>query len=226
MLISFKKQFIYTKTIKTAGTSVESYFEKYCMPDGTWEFSHAREQHVSEYGIVGYRGKHSEGKDWYNHMSAEAIRTRIGNTTWDNYYKFCVVRNPFDKVISAFHFLELSDCDTNPKTHHLEYSSLIEKFRKWVTSGGAASIIDRGTYLIDGKVCVDFFVRYEELESGLNHICQRLDIPYEINKLPRLKISARDRNFDIASYYDQSSIDVVTKLFEFELDYFGYLAPK
>ena len=40
MLISHRKQFIYTKTAKTAGTSVESYFEKYCMPEGKWQFSH------------------------------------------------------------------------------------------------------------------------------------------------------------------------------------------
>lgn len=226
MLISFKKQFIYTKTFKTAGTSVESYFEKYCMPDGEWEFSHMREQHVSESGIVGYRGINSEGKAWFNHMSAEAIRASIGNSIWENYFKFCVIRNPFDKVISGFHFLELSDSDTNQKSSRLENHSLIERFRKWVVSGGAERVVDREKYIIDSKICIDFFVRYEELESGLNHICQRLDIPYELNQLPRLKISARDRDLNINSYYDQSSVDVVKKLFEFELDYFGYLPPK
>lgn len=34
MLISHRKRFIFTKTAKTAGTSVESYFEQYCMPEG------------------------------------------------------------------------------------------------------------------------------------------------------------------------------------------------
>ncbi len=82
----------------------------------------------------------------------------------------------------------------------MENHSLIEKFRKWVASGGAERVVDRETYMIDGKVSIDFFVRYEELESGLNHICQRLDIPFEISKLPRLKISARDRHLNIASY--------------------------
>ena len=37
MLISHRKQFIYTKTYKTAGTSVEVYFEPYCMQEGEWK---------------------------------------------------------------------------------------------------------------------------------------------------------------------------------------------
>ena len=55
MLISHRKRFIYTKTVKTAGTSVESYFEPYCMREGEWSFSHSRAEYVSEAGIVGIR---------------------------------------------------------------------------------------------------------------------------------------------------------------------------
>jgi hypothetical protein len=31
MLVSHQRKFIYTKTVKTAGSSVESYFEPYCI---------------------------------------------------------------------------------------------------------------------------------------------------------------------------------------------------
>lgn len=31
-LISNKKKFIYIKNVKVVGTSIESYFEKYCIP--------------------------------------------------------------------------------------------------------------------------------------------------------------------------------------------------
>ena len=106
MLISHRKQFIYTKTAKTAGTSVEVYFEKYCMPEGAWEFSHSHDEYVSAEGIIGYRGKHSWGKKWRNHMSALKIKNNIGNSIWDKYYKFCVIRNPFDKLVSGFYMQE------------------------------------------------------------------------------------------------------------------------
>jgi hypothetical protein len=105
MLISHKKQFIYTKTIKTAGTSVESYFEKFCMPEGDWEFARTREEYVGKEGIIGYRGIEARGKKWRNHMSAIEIRNNIGKAIWDSYFKFCVIRNPFDKLVSRFFFL-------------------------------------------------------------------------------------------------------------------------
>ena len=42
-LISNKKKFIYIKNKKVAGTSIESYFEKYCIPyDKDYKQSHKR----------------------------------------------------------------------------------------------------------------------------------------------------------------------------------------
>ncbi len=62
MLVSYRKKFIYTKTAKPAGTSVESFFEQYCMPEGEWEFTHASEEYVSKEGIIGYRGTNAKGR--------------------------------------------------------------------------------------------------------------------------------------------------------------------
>lgn len=85
MLVSHTHRFIYTKTVKTAGTSVEAYFEPLCMPPGTWDLSGPREETVTETGIVGYRGPTRPGTApvWYNHMPAAEIRTRLGSETWN-----------------------------------------------------------------------------------------------------------------------------------------------
>src|SRR6185312_9079529 len=102
MLISHRYRFIYTKTNKTAGTSVEAYFERYCMPDGEWHPGHARDEYDSEAGVIGYRGENPKNKRWYNHMPAALIRQQVGETVWNDYYKFCVIRNPWEKAISGF----------------------------------------------------------------------------------------------------------------------------
>ena len=36
MLVSHARKFIYTKTLKTAGTSVEVFLEPYCRPPAKW----------------------------------------------------------------------------------------------------------------------------------------------------------------------------------------------
>jgi len=82
-----------TKTVKTAGTTVEVYFEKYCMPEGEWTFSHGREQYISSDGIIGCRSSDIKANKYYNHMPAVDIKEKIGASTWDKYFKFCVARN-------------------------------------------------------------------------------------------------------------------------------------
>ena len=219
MLISHRKRFIYTKTVKTAGTSLESYFEKYCMPEGLWEFSRSREMYVGDSGIIGYRGNSPDRNEYFNHMSADSIRMRIGPEIWEKYFKFCVVRNPFDKLISAFHFLE------SPHKHEIDqnmHGNVIDRFRNWLASGKAEAIVDRDKYLIDGAVCVDHFIRYENIDAGLKFVCERLDIPFELSGLPRLKVGFRNCGVEIPDYYDLPSRNIVERTFEFELSYFGY----
>ncbi len=214
MLISHRKQFIYTKTAKTGGTSVESYFEKYCMPEGEWEFSHAREEYISEAGIIGYRGVDHKEKKWWNHMPASEIRDNIGQSLWNKYYKFCVVRNPFDKLISGFYFFE------NKKR---ETKELINSFRNWIKSG--KPLTDRDRYMIDGEICMDYFIRHENMEEGINYVCSVMNIPFEKERIPKLKSGYRNFDIPIQNLYDEETIQIVKQRFSFELEYFGYNIP-
>ena len=214
MLVSHRKKFIYTKTAKTASTSVESYFEMYCMPMGEWEFQHARDEYESEAGIIGYRGPETPGKRWFNHMAAEKIRDAVGPEVWDSYFKFSVIRNPFDKLVSGFFFAEKESGSA---------AELIAGFRAWVKSGG--EIIDRHTYTIDGALCLDYFIRYENLEAGIHEVCDVLGIPFEADRLPRLKAAFRQRDIPLADFYDEETTEIVRTKYAFELAQFNYHSP-
>jgi len=219
VLISHRKQFIYTKTVKTAGTSVESYFEKYCMPEGAWEYSRAREEYVSEQGIIGYRGTDPRGRQWFNHMSAAVIREKVGIETWRGYFKFCVMRNPFDKLVSQFYFLRKqgnipSQADAGP----------VESFRQWISRGVTA--VDRDKYMIDDSLCMDYFIRFEDLEDGVRYVCDRVNASFEPKSIPHLKAKARDRSIPLREFYDGETARLVRKAYAFEIDQFGYDLPE
>ncbi len=213
MLVSHRKHFIFTKTVKTAGTSVESYFEPYCMPDKEWQECHVRDEYVSEAGIIGYRGIDSSGSTFYNHMSARRIHDLIGQDIWDHYFKFTVVRNPFDKLISGFFMFE----EVN------ENYSYIEQFRSWIRKGGAGGVIvDRDKYLINEQECIDYFIRFENLHEGIKHVCERLSIPFEPSRLPEFKKGIRSHIIPIQDYYDHETEQIVRKIYAWELKRFGY----
>jgi hypothetical protein len=212
MLISHHKKFIFTKTAKTAGTSVESFFEEYCMPIGAWTESHQREEHVSEAGVVGYRGPNAHGKKWYNHMPAVEIRARIGDEVWSDYFKFTVVRNPFTKLVSAFFFFFEPACK--------DRRSKIDGFRRWVSGGSI--LIDRDKYFIDGSLCVDDFIRFEDLEGGIRRICRKLGISVGSKSLPRFKQRSVGLGLKLEDLYDTATREIVEKAYAWEIENFEY----
>lgn len=240
MLVSHRKKFVYTKTIKTAGTSVESYFEKYCMPEGEWTFCHTRDEYESGAGIIGYRGSQPKGKRWLNHMPAAEIQSQIGEQVWDDYYKFCVVRNPFAKLVSAYHhFVNRQQRPTLKRrlikqikriqTGQVDPADRVqgetdpERFRSWIKNGGW--INDRNKYFIDGQVCVDYFILQEDLESGVSAVCEALGLPYEPDNLPKLKARKGSKAVPTAAYYDDETVEIVTNLYRYEIEKFGYGLP-
>lgn len=234
MLISHRKKFIYTKTYKTAGTSVESYFEPHCMGMGEWDQQHERDQYISEHGIIGARSKDTSHSEYYNHMSALEIKQKIGDEIWDAYFKFTVIRNPFSKLVSAWYHFKGPECTfKNALRTHLfnpgaVTSILIGKkdivgFREWVAREKLP--VDRDKYLIGGEVCVDYFIRFESLAEGIAEVHQKLGIPLPDFNLPKFKQGFRSSRFPISAFYDSQTEARVRELFAWEFDYFDYAMP-
>ena len=218
VLVSFQKEFIYTKTNKTAGTSVEVFFEPYCLPPDGYEPAHYRGETISDQGIVGFRGPDRPANAlWYNHMPAARIRDYLGAEMWEKFFKFCTVRNPFDKLVSMYFFQRGREQGHSDAP---EFSQLRRDFLAWLKAGRFVG--DQDKYLIDGAVCVDYFIRYESLLDGLKEVCRKLGIGRDVAELARLKSQSRlaDRHF--SEFYDEEARRIVAEAYAFELDHFGY----
>lgn len=219
MLVSHRHQFIYLKTIKTAGTSVEIYFERFCVPSGEdAPAQHGREAAVSAAGIVGFRGADTSGQEWYNHMPARLLRERLGSEAWDAYFKFCAIRNPFDKAVSWFWF-SLPESDRR-ELSAATFATVRAAFSRWI----APDVLprDRDVYTIDGREAVDAFVRYEHLEDDLSKICAGIGVPWVPRALGRYKSEFRTRAEPFAEYYEAAEERIVRDVYGWELGRFGY----
>jgi hypothetical protein len=221
MLISHTHRFVFTKTKKTGSSSVASYFEPLCMRPGEWVQSDNRPEYESETGAIGFRGPEYKTTEWrwWNHMPAKMIRQRLGAERWDSYFKFCVVRNPYDKAISAyFFFTSIHHPNGLPAaTDHRE------RFEEWLQSGELP--IDRNIYTIDGQLAVDRVVRYESLVSDLPEVCQRLGVPWQPERLARFKSGIRPIEATPDRLYTDRARRLVEQAYAFELAHFGYSFP-
>lgn len=216
MLVSHRFKFIYTKTAKTGGTSVESYFEKYCMKEGEWEFSHSRDEYISQYGIIGFRGNNRSGSTYYNHMSASRIKALVGEKIWNEYFKFCVIRNPYEKLISAFFHLVVRRNNIMASKEEL-----IQLFKRWTrTEKGLMN--DRDKYVIHNEICMDDFIRTENMLPDLERVCNHIGVPFVPDELPRLKSGFKPPDVLLHEYFDKETDQIVRKHYAFEFETFGY----
>lgn len=205
VLVSNLKKFIYIKNKKVAGTSVEAYFEKHCLnPSINHIIKHESDSHIGIYGIIGNREGGKKGK-FFNHMSANKIKKNIGNNIFNNYLKFCVIRNPYDKMVSLFNMKKNRD-------------KLKMSFLNFVKS---YDCINYTRYFINGKSCIDFYIRFEHLHNDLEKLCNKLNIKYDINLLPKYKSEFRKDN-DYKKYYNDETKKIVYNKHKKEFIMFDY----
>lgn len=221
MLCSHTKKFIYLKTVKTAGTSVEIFFEEFCHPPETYEEQHYRPQHISDVGIIGARGNIvQKDRAFYNHMLASEVKFLLGDDTWNSYYKFCVIRNPFDKIVSKFWM------DQPQEVKDMLLDSPFQKTREIFKDYCLVQkniFSDRHIYTINEKIEVDFFIRYETLLKDINHVCNVLQIEKSTEKLGFYKNNHRARKEHYSGYYDEATKKAVEEVCVWELNQFGYV---
>jgi hypothetical protein len=166
MLLSHRKKFINLKTIKTAGTSVEIFFEPYCLPESSsHEEAHAITETVSDAGIVGSRMElWKKEHKFYSHMRAAEVREAVGEAVFNAYFKFCIVRNPFDKAVSFFWWTQFKKPGRWDELNKAPFDSVRAAFSAFIQSARLPA--DRDVYTIDGALAVDAFIRFERLKPA------------------------------------------------------------
>ena len=226
MIISHQHRFVFMRTHKTASTSVEAFLGRIAGADAV--VTPIRWPEVPGHTARNYKrlgnplrsfllhAKHRSFDDdrqpaYYNHMTAGAIRKRMGRRLWNSYFTFCFERNPWEKVVSSY-FWQTAN------------GSLDTDFRRFVLTDSLPSDFDR--YSLDGRtVGVDFVGRYECLEDDLRRVLDRLGIADEIS-LTREKGNFRPRDATVETMFDDEMSARVEQLFGREIRTFGYSRPE
>ena len=163
-------------------------------------------------------------------MPAADVRELIGQEVWHSYFKFCVVRNPFEKCISAFCHLGNGYQVQGYAVYKRALSWLRNdrpnfEQRRFIDYLKNEMPVDRGAYMIDGAICMDHFIRYESLETDIERTCRRIGVEYNAGFLPTFKAGIRSNRATVEALYTDESRELVERKFAFELQYFGYDYP-
>ncbi|RVT82752.1 hypothetical protein DXV76_16080 [Rhodobacteraceae bacterium CCMM004] len=218
VLVSHDREFVFLKTRKTAGTSVEMLLEPFCVPPGT-PIAEATPYRESAHGIVGRRlgtGKRPPHWKLRTHAYAVEVRLAIGARRFARYVKISTVRNPFDRTVSYFHWI-----NQERLTGMRDFADIRSAFHDWVLTGRWHS--DSWTVHLFGRYVVDHMVRFERLAKDMASLNRDLDLGIDPGDLPTTKSMARTRKaYDVPDYFDAETEARVRKRQSWVFDYFDY----
>jgi len=194
MILSHSRKFIFIKTRKVSGTSMEISLSQFCGGDDiitpiSYEdelvrldlggclpqnYGDPKEQQFRDL-IKARRADNPKPRhkgQFYNHVPAVEVREFAGQEVWDEYFTFSMERHPYDKVVSHVYF-------------HARRKS------NWDFDKELKRILKKGYYVSypvysDGETpIVDFIVNYEKLQEDLARLSAKL-------------------GFDVAEHYPQT----------------------
>lgn len=222
MLVSHIHQFIYLKTRKTAGTSVEILFEPFCTPPDEPRGIHSRRDSYTKYGIVGARGSDAIGATFYNHMSAKSLQDIIGEKIFNQYFKWCIVRHPMDRQVSWWWF-RMDQVKREYLRNESDFETVRRSFKSDLMSNTDPLPSDKDIYCISNYPVVDFFVRYENLATELLYVANKIGVTVSLSELGRYKTESRARAESYLQYFnDYESVAYIKGKFSWEFQYFNY----
>lgn len=145
---------------------------------------------------------------------------------FDKYFKFAFVRNPWDRLYSAYTFLK--DGGFNEKdrkwseanlSHFQDFEDFVINWLSKENSYKKAHFISQHHFITNdkGKIAVDFLGRFENLIQDVEIICNKIGVK---NTLAHNNQSKRAANYQ--EMYTPEMIAIVEKVYQKDISTFGY----
>jgi hypothetical protein len=226
MIISHEHKFIFIKTAKTAGTSIEVFLSRQCGPEDiltpifppveghqprNYEgfVSSFHELQKQDGLLPALRHALTKRKKFYRHMPAWVVQTRVPANVWNSYFKFCVERNPWDKVLSHYHMLNSRQGGSLSLDQYLANGKFPINYVRYTDPLGAKIIVDR-------------VLRYENLMDDLAEVFSQVNVRFEGTLGVRAKSEYRTDRTPYQSVFSREQRKIVEEAFAREIELHGY----
>lgn len=205
-MISDRHRCIFVHIPRCAGTSVEEVI---------WPGERRKEDLWMGF-VDRFHNKHQTGG--LQHLLARQIRQEVGEERFSSYYKFTIVRNPFDRLVSQFAYMRAREdlrafIGMSEDASFEDYVSLIRERRHVQWEPQCSFLCDEG-----GELLVDFVGRFERLDGDMGEVFGRLGLDVA-DGLPHRNGVHRG---GYRNYYTDDLRQLVEDMYRDDLVRFGY----
>lgn len=163
------------------------------------------------------------------HCPALALQ-RIDPDFYQGAFVFAFIRNPWDKLVSAYHFIRDKDTPYNQRIRQSDlddtpdFNAFLSKLRSPLFSARMMTrmhFMPQHFFLSDthNNLIVDYVGRMETIADDFAHISDRIAL-----SVPLLRMNTRaSQRRDFRSYYDMTwKVETVNRMYRMDIEMFGY----
>ena len=194
-----EKKCIFIHIPKTAGTSIEHYISE------------------KERFILFFRGISSSNRSMH-HYTALELQKMIPKY-FKEYYKFSIVRNPYDRLLSEYYWTPIKDVgykNGKSKDEFLKYVSYVIKNKLYFNNIYNDHFLPQYLFVMNKKkqIIVNHLFKYEDLNYVIEFIKKKLNIKCNFPYLNKSK--------DEKEYWNEEQKEIIYELFKNDFIFFGY----
>lgn len=214
LIISNKHRYIFFHLPKNAGTSVSNkLFEKenflFLKKAGIY-LLRAIGNKKSAYNFYFCNEKYKFIL-FNSHSSVKEVQNIIHHQTFDNYHKFAIIRNPYDRFVSRFLYFN----KINKNFKHKDF----KKFILWDLKH--EKVLKQKNFLTNnnGIIGVDSILRFENINQDFSILAEKLNLNYKDKNLKKLN-STSNKNY--RDFYNIETKKIVEDYVKEDLNFFDY----
>jgi len=164
------------------------------------------------------------------HVSIAVYRIVFPKEEFDSYFKFAFVRNPWDRLLSAYTFLKQGGVDELDRRWWADHGlARYRNFEEFVTGWVNRDNVETGLHFLPQyryicapftrTICVDFVGRYEHIERDYAYVRERLGLPSA--ELPHLNRTPTPAG-DFHEHYSAQTREIVQNVYREDIELFDY----
>lgn len=160
------------------------------------------------------------------HKTLIGYQTVFSPEDYVRYFKFTFVRNPWDRLVSAYLFLKNGGINSDDKAWAAKNLSAYNEFDAFVREGLRRREIlafkhfrpQRSFVCLEGKQPgVDFLGRYENLAADFEFVCRKLNVQTKL-----CRENQNSSRADYGKYYTPETRQIVGEVYRDDIEIFDY----
>jgi hypothetical protein len=203
-MISRARGFLFVHVPKTGGNSVQNVLKAYSEDEILLRDTH-------QDGVERFEVRNATF-GFLKHSPLSEYKEKLPGDSYASLFKFACVRNPWERAIS-YYFSPYRGVTGFSKSDFIEFMSTTVPMTYFLRERADQPLAEAPGNL-------DAIMRFETLQADFDAVCDRLGLPREA-----LPVRNRSERGEVATYYDEETVEVVRQAYAEDIELFGYDVP-